>query len=45
VDEVAMLRGVIRQTDWAIKSYARSPVSDILDGALPENPGQSEPEC
>ncbi len=38
VDEVAMLRGVIRQTDWAIKSYARSPVSDILDGALPENP-------
>ncbi|MEO6862847.1 MAG: RNA methyltransferase [Microcoleus sp.] len=45
VDEVAMLRGVIRQTDWAIKSYARSPVSDILDGALPENPGESEPEC
>ncbi len=38
VDEVAMLRGVIRQTDWAIKSYARSPVSDNLDGALPENP-------
>jgi len=38
VDEVAMLRGVIRQTDWAIKSYPRSPFSDILDGALPENP-------
>ena len=37
VDEVAMLRGVIRQTDWAIKSYARSPVSDTLDGALSEN--------
>ncbi|MEG4321456.1 MULTISPECIES: RNA methyltransferase [unclassified Microcoleus] len=41
VDEVAMLRGVIRQTDWAIKSYARSPVSDTLDGALPENPTDS----
>ena len=40
VDEVAMLRGVIRQTDWAIKSYARSPVSDPLD-ALPENPADS----
>ncbi|MEG3851276.1 RNA methyltransferase [Microcoleus sp. herbarium19] len=39
VDEVAMLRGAIRQTEWAIKSYARSPVSDTLDGALPENPG------
>ena len=38
VDEVAMLRGVIRQTDWAIKSYPRSPFSDILDGALSENP-------
>jgi hypothetical protein len=41
VDEVAMLRGVIRQTDWAIKSYARSPVSDTLDGALSENPTDS----
>ncbi|MEG5057569.1 RNA methyltransferase [Microcoleus sp. A2-C5] len=38
VDEVAMLRGVIRQTEWGLKSYPRSPVSDILDGALPENP-------
>ncbi|PSB16751.1 RNA methyltransferase [filamentous cyanobacterium Phorm 46] len=38
VDEVAMLRGVLRQTEWGIKNYARSPVSDILDGALPENP-------
>ena len=38
VDEVAMLRGAIRQTEWAIKSYPRSPVSDTLDGALPENP-------
>jgi len=38
VDEVAMLRGVIRQTEWGLKSYPRSPVSDILDEALPENP-------
>ncbi|WP_293347965.1 MULTISPECIES: RNA methyltransferase [unclassified Microcoleus] len=44
VDEVAMLRGVIRQTEWAIKSYARSPVSDTLDGALPENPGDIKSE-
>ncbi|MEG4996407.1 RNA methyltransferase [Microcoleus sp. B4-D4] len=40
VDEVAMLRGTLRQTDWAIKNYARSPVSDTLD-ALPENPADS----
>ena len=38
VDEVAMLRGVLRQTEWGIKNYARSPISDNLDGALPENP-------
>ena len=38
VDEVAMLRGVIRQTEWGLKSYPRSPVSDTLDGALPDNP-------
>ncbi|MEG3876377.1 RNA methyltransferase [Microcoleus sp. herbarium7] len=44
VDEVAMLRGVLRQTEWAIKSYARSPVSDTLDGALPSNPGDMKPE-
>ena len=44
VDEVSMLRGVIRQTEWAIKSYARSPVSDTLDGALPENPGDIKPK-
>ena len=41
IDEVAMLRGVLRQTEWAIKTYARSPVSDTLDGALPENPTDS----
>ena len=45
VDEVAMLRGVLRQTEWGMKSYARSPVSDTLDGALPENPGDIQPEC
>ncbi|WP_333409305.1 RNA methyltransferase [Microcoleus sp. T2B6] len=37
VDEVAMLRGVLRQTQWAIKSYPREANSDTLDGALPEN--------
>ena len=44
VDEVAMLRGVLRQTEWGIKSYVRSPVSDTLDGALPENPGDIKSE-
>ncbi len=39
VDEVAMLRGAIRQTEWGLKNYPRSPVSDTVDGALPENPG------
>ncbi|MEG4959639.1 MULTISPECIES: RNA methyltransferase [unclassified Microcoleus] len=38
VDEVAMLRGVLRQTEWAIKTYPRETVSDTLDGALPKNP-------
>ncbi|MEG4633365.1 TrmJ/YjtD family RNA methyltransferase [Microcoleus sp. AR_TQ3_B6] len=41
IEEVAMLRGVLRQTEWAIKTYGRSPVSDTLDGALPENPTDS----
>jgi tRNA/rRNA methyltransferase len=41
IDEVAMLRGVLRQTEWAIKTYARDTVSDTLDGALPENPTDS----
>ncbi|MEG4235488.1 RNA methyltransferase [Microcoleus sp. Pol11C3] len=41
VDEVAMLRGVIRQTEWAIKTYSPEANSDILDGALPENPTDS----
>ncbi|MEG3919650.1 RNA methyltransferase [Microcoleus sp. T3_A4] len=41
VDEVAMLRGVLRQTEWAIKSYPRETNSDTLDGALPENPTDS----
>ncbi|MEG4148967.1 RNA methyltransferase [Microcoleus sp. Pol12B5] len=41
VDEVAMLRGVLRQTEWAIKTYPREANSDTLDGALPENPMDS----
>lgn len=41
VDEVAMLRGVIRQTEWGMKTYPRETVSDTLDGALPENPTDS----
>ncbi|MEG4453777.1 RNA methyltransferase [Microcoleus sp. N9_A1] len=41
VDEVAMLRGVLRQTEWAIKTYPRETNSDTLDGALPENPMDS----
>ncbi|MEG4109660.1 RNA methyltransferase [Microcoleus sp. S13_C5] len=41
VDEVAMLRGVLRQTEWAIKTYPREANSDTLDGALPENPTDS----
>ena len=38
IQEVAMLRGVLRQTEWAMKTYPRETVSDTLDGALPENP-------
>jgi tRNA/rRNA methyltransferase len=41
IEEVAMLRGVLRQTEWAMKTYARETVSDTLDGALPENPTDS----
>ena len=41
IEEVAMLRGVLRQTEWAIKNYPRETVSDTLDGALPENPTDS----
>jgi len=41
IEEVAMLRGVLRQTEWAMKTYARDTVSDTLDGALPENPTDS----
>jgi tRNA/rRNA methyltransferase len=41
IEEVAMLRGVLRQTEWAIKTYPRETVSDTLDGALPENPTDS----
>ena len=45
VDEVAMLRGILRQVEWALKSYAIAPVSDTLDGALPENPGDTQGEA
>jgi tRNA/rRNA methyltransferase len=38
VDEVAMLRGILRQVEWAMKSYPIAPVSDTLDGALPDYP-------
>jgi tRNA/rRNA methyltransferase len=41
IEEVAMLRGVLRQTEWAMKTYSRDTVSDTLDGALPENPTDS----
>ena len=41
IEEVAMLRGVLRQTEWAMKTYPRETVSDTLDGALPENPTDS----
>ena len=42
IEEVAMLRGVLRQTEWAMKTYPRETVSDTLDGALPENPTDSQ---
>jgi tRNA/rRNA methyltransferase len=35
IEEVAMLRGILRQTEWAMKTYPRETVSDTLDGALP----------
>ena len=41
IEEVAMLRGVLRQTEWAMKTYPRDTVSDTLDEALPENPTDS----
>ena len=41
IEEVAMLRGVLRQTEWAMKTELRETVSDTLDGALPENPTDS----
>lgn len=44
VDEVAMLRGILRQVEWAIKTYPIAPVSDTLDGALPDFPGDTQGE-
>jgi tRNA/rRNA methyltransferase len=45
VDEVAMLRGILRQVEWAMKTYPIAPVSDTLDGALPDFPGDTQGEC
>ena len=42
VDEVAMLRGTLRQMEWALKSCAIAPVSDTLDGTLPDFPGDTQ---
>ncbi len=42
VDEVAMLRGTLRQIEWALKSCAIAPVSDSLDGTLPDCPGDTK---
>ncbi len=42
VDEVAMLRGTLRQIEWALKSCAIAPVSDSLDGTLPDCPGDTQ---
>ncbi|MFM9266980.1 RNA methyltransferase [Tychonema sp. BBK16] len=42
VDEVAMLRGTLRQIEWALKTCAIAPVSDSLDGALPDCPGDTQ---
>ncbi len=47
VGEVAMLRGILRQVEWAIrKTHPIGPVSDSLDQALPDYPAQkaSEPD-
>ncbi|MGL5061645.1 MAG: RNA methyltransferase, partial [Microcoleus sp.] len=41
VEEVAMLRGILRQVEWAIKSHPIAPVSDTLDGALPDRPSDA----
>jgi tRNA/rRNA methyltransferase len=42
VDEVAMLRGTLRQIEWALKSCAIAPVSDSLDETLPDCPGDTQ---
>ncbi|WP_341730673.1 RNA methyltransferase [Microcoleus sp. EPA2] len=47
VGEVAMLRGILRQVEWAIgKTHPIGPVSDSLDQALPDYPAQkaSDPD-
>ncbi|NJR24876.1 MAG: RNA methyltransferase [Richelia sp. CSU_2_1] len=42
VDEVAMLRGILRQVEWAIELRSIAPVSDTVDGALPDIPSETE---
>jgi tRNA/rRNA methyltransferase len=42
VDEVAMLRGILRQVEWAIELHSIAPVSDTVDGALPDIPSKTE---
>ncbi|MCU0545368.1 MAG: RNA methyltransferase [Oscillatoriaceae cyanobacterium Prado104] len=42
VDEIAMLRGILRQVEWAIKLHPIAPVSDTVDGALPDNPSETQ---
>jgi tRNA/rRNA methyltransferase len=42
VDEVAMLRGILRQVEWAIELHSIAPVSDTVDGALSDIPSETE---
>ncbi|MDF0552658.1 RNA methyltransferase [Kamptonema sp. UHCC 0994] len=34
--EVAMLRGILRQIDWALQTYPKSAVNDTLDASPPD---------
>ncbi|WP_019487140.1 RNA methyltransferase [Kamptonema formosum] len=36
--EVSMLRGVLRQIDWALRTYPKSAVNDTLDASPPDFP-------
>ncbi|HLO52538.1 MAG TPA: RNA methyltransferase [Kamptonema sp.] len=37
-EEVAMLRGILRQIDWALRTYPTSAVGDSLDASPPDLP-------